>query len=160
MDPALALTAPQKGAILLLVTGVAAPIAGAWFARSAGAWRTIGRGPFSIEREEPPPRGGTRAQQGADPAIQAAEVRQMLEARDARRRRRGESPIDVEAEASRLLAEQGSRPGLEERMAADLRAEVRGLVVARNERRRRQGLPPLDVEAETDRQLADLVGSR
>jgi hypothetical protein len=84
----------------------------------------------------------------------------MLEAKAARQRRRGERPMDVEAETARLLETAAERPSPDERLEAELRAEVRQLVVARNERRRRQGLGPLDVEEETDRQLADLVGSR
>lgn len=158
MEVALAMTAVQKGVVLLLVTGVAAPIAGVWFLRSGDAWRTLGRGPFSIEPERPASdrRGG--ASGAVDPAIQAAEVRQMLEAKAARQQARGEEPMDVEAEATRLLAAAGERPAAEVRMEVELRAEVRQLVVARNERRRRQGLAPLDVELETERQLADLVG--
>jgi hypothetical protein len=158
MDLPTALTATQKGGVLLLISGVAAPIAGYAFARSAEAWRTFGKGPFSIHSE---PAGRHRS--GAhpppvDPAIQAAEVRQMLAAKSERRRRRGEEPIDVEAEAARLLAPPDP-PSPAEAMDAELRAEVRQLVVARNERRRRQGLPPLDVEDETERQMADLIGS-
>lgn len=155
MSLALALTATQKGAVLLLITGVAAPIAGWWFARSADAWRTLGRGPFSIDSEAS---GGSGPPSAEDPAIQAAEVRQMLAAKAERQRRRGEAPVDIEAEAARLLDDPGP-PAPDDAMAAELRAEVRHLVIVRNERRMRQGLEPLDVEGETDRQLADLVGS-
>jgi hypothetical protein len=159
MDVALALTATQKGAILLAISVIAAPIAGYLFHRSAAAWRSFGQGPFSIVTE---PGGSSRPGSPpalVDPAIQAAEVRQMLEAKSERRRRRGEAPLDVEAETRRLLAE-AERPSREEAMAAELRAEIRQLVVARNDRRLRQGLQPLDVEAETERQLADFIGSR
>lgn len=159
MHLVLALTAVQKGAILLLITGVAAPIAGLWFLRSGDAWRSLGRGPFAIEPEEPGWRRRGGAPAPVDPAIQAAEVRQMLEAKAARQRRRGERPTDVEAETARLLETAAERPPADERMRAELRSEVRQLLVARNERRRRQGLDPLDVEAETERQLADLEGS-
>ena len=154
----LAFTAVQKGMILLLITGVAAPIAGLWFLRAGDAWRMIGRGPFSIEPQGDGSKRGGGAPAPVDPAIQAAEVRQMLEAKAARQSRRGEAPMDVEAEAARLLETAAARPPADERMEAELRAEVRQLVLARNERRRRQGLGPLDVEAETERQLADLVG--
>jgi hypothetical protein len=158
MNLALALTATQKGAVLLLVTGVAAPIAGWWFAHSAAAWRTLGNGRFSIDTEPSP--AGRRPGPSApvDPAIQAAEVRQMLTAKAERQRRRGEAPVDVEAEAARLL-EAPPAPEPDEEMAAELRAEVRHLVIVRNERRMHKGLEPLDVERETDRQLADLIGS-
>ncbi len=76
----------------------------------------------------------------------------MLGARSDRLVRRGQPPLDIEAELSRLLAPtQGTSehaPGLVD--------EVRQLVVARNERRARQGLEPLDVDAEVDRTLAEL----
>jgi hypothetical protein len=158
MDPALAMTATQKGAVLLAISGVAAPIAGYLFHRSAQSWRSFGQGPFAINVEAPPPSRPGAPPPPVDPAIQAAEVRQMLEAKSERRRRRGEAPLDVEAETRRLLAA-AEQPRGEEAMEEELRAEVRQLVVARNERRLRQGLEPLDVEAETRRQLADLIGS-
>lgn len=153
-----ALTATQKGGILLAISGIAAPIAGYLFHRSAESWRSFGKGPFSITAEAPRPGRPGSPPPPVDPAIQAAEVRQMLEAKAERRRRRGEAPLDVEREAERLLAA-AERPRGREAIDAELRAEVRQLVVARNERRLRQGLAPLDVEAETDRQLDDLVGS-
>jgi hypothetical protein len=76
------------------------------------------------------------------------EVRQMLEARNARRRRRGEPEVDVEAELARLttLADADG----------ELRDEIRQLVIARNHRRVRKGLAPLDVEAEIARELSGL----
>lgn len=152
-----ALSALQKGGVLLLFTGIAAPLIGLLLKRVGGGWETMGGGPFAILNERPrKPAGGGAPP--VDPAIQAAEVRQMLEAKSERRRRRGEAPLDVEAETERLLAA-AERPRAEEAMDAELRAEVRQLVVARNERRMREGLEPLDVEAETERQLADLIGS-
>jgi hypothetical protein len=75
------------------------------------------------------------------------EIRQLLEARNARRERRGEPPIDVEQELARLTA-----PALD----AELRDEIRDLVVARNHRRARAGKPPLDVESEVERQIESL----
>jgi hypothetical protein len=153
------LVAIDEGTVLVLITLVVAPIAAIAFARSGPAWGSIGKGPLSIEPEEPrsAPRGAPPAP--VDPAVQAAEVRQMLAAKAERQRRRGETPLDVEAETGRLLASVEAAVE-EDAMAAELRTEVRQLVVARNERRRRQGLDPLEVEAETDRQLADLLGSR
>jgi hypothetical protein len=157
MGLALAISATGKCAVVLLFTGVAAPIAGVLFRRVAGGWDSIGKGPFAIEQQLPlVPRYLGQPAQPDDPAIQAAEVRQMLEAKSERRKRRGEAPIDVAAEAARLLAEPAAPTGQD----AELRAEVRQLVVSRNERRMRKGLEPLDVEAETERQLADFVGSR
>jgi hypothetical protein len=153
----LALSALQKGAAILLFTGVLAPLVGLLLKRVGGGWETMGGGPFSILNEPPPQRTAGGAQK-VDPAIQAAEVRQMLEAKSERQRQRGEAPLDVEAETERLLAA-AEQPGDEEAMDVELRAEVRQLVVARNERRLREGLEPLDVEAETEKQLADLIGS-
>ncbi len=158
MDLALAITAVQKGAVILVFTGVAAPVIGVALKRVAGGWDSYGAGPFAILDDRPAPRRDVAA--AADPAIQAAEVRQMLEAKSERRRRRGEAPLDVEAEAERLLADcepQARHP--RDAVDAELRSEVRQLVVVRNERRLRNGLEPLDVEAETQRQLADLIGS-
>ena len=159
MHLALALTASQKGAVILLISGVAAPIAGYLFARSADAWSSIGKGPLSIEPKSPPPAPPGAPPRPVDRAVLDAEVRQMLAAKSERLSRRGEAPLDVEAEAARLLADAGPASPAEA-LEAELRSEVRQLVVARSERRCRQGLPPLDVEAETERQLADLVGSR
>ncbi len=150
------MTATQKGAILLAISGIAAPVAGYLFHRSAAAWRSFGQGPFAIDSEVlPSPRG---APPPHDPAMQAAEVRQMLEAKAERQRQRGEPPVDVEAEAERLLA-RPERPHGQDAIDAELQAEVRQLVVARNERLMREGREPLDVEAETEKQLADFIGS-
>jgi hypothetical protein len=153
----LALSALQKGAAVLLFTGVLAPLVGLLLRRVGGGWETMGGGAFSILDERPQQRSAGGAAK-VDPAIQAAEVRQMLEAKSERRRQRGEVPLDVEAETERLLAA-ARQPRGEEAMDAELRGEVRQLVVVRNERRLREGLEPLDVEAETERQLADLIGS-
>jgi hypothetical protein len=73
----------------------------------------------------------------------------MLEARNARRARRGEPPLDVEHELRRLTA-----PAID----SALRAEIRDLVIARNYRRTRKGQAPLDIEAEIERQIAGLSG--
>jgi hypothetical protein len=75
----------------------------------------------------------------------------MLEARNARRRRRGEAEVDVERELARLTA---APPTID----AGLHQEIRDLVIARNHRRARQGKPPLDVEAEIEREIAGLSG--
>jgi hypothetical protein len=78
-----------------------------------------------------------------------AEIRQLLEARNLRRERRGEAPVDIELELRRLTA-----PAID----AELRDEIRDLVIARNHRRARTGKPPLDVEAEIEREIHDLHG--
>jgi hypothetical protein len=76
-----------------------------------------------------------------------AEIRQMLEARNAIRTARGEEAHDVDAEL-RALAGTAEDP--------ELREEVRGIVEAANARRAARGQEPLDVEAEIDRRLREL----
>jgi hypothetical protein len=77
------------------------------------------------------------------------EVRQMLEARNARRRRRGEAEIDIEQEMRRLTV---PTPAVD----AELREEIREMAIARNHRRARRGEPPLDIETEVQRQITEL----
>ena len=99
MDLPLALTALQKGGALLVFTGCGG--AADRPAAEAGRRRLGDDGRRAVrdlnerrlsQRGAPPPT--------VDPAIQAAEVRQMLEAKSERRRQRGEAPLDVEAEAA------------------------------------------------------------
>lgn len=151
----LAATAVDNGTVLMLITLVVVPVAAVAFARSGKVWRNVGKGPFAIDQDLPPIKG-TRLASPVDPALQAAEARQMLEAKSYRRQRRGEGALDVEAEVRRALdAEDHGQADIR----AELRAEIRQLVVARNERRLRKGQEPLDVEAETERQLSDCIGS-
>jgi hypothetical protein len=126
--------------VLFVVVGVAA-VAAVWaLVTSGGSYDQIGGGRMSLDRQ-------------ATPAEREAEIRQMLEAKAYRQRARGETPLDVEAELSKLLADQPSMtPGAD----AGLAEEVRQLVVARNERRIRQGKEPLDVDEEVNRQLREL----
>ena len=153
----------EKCAVVLLFTGVAAPIAGACSAASAGGWDSLGKGAFAIEQR---PRPVASATSRLPPRPSTPPSRRRRCARCWRRspngsERRGETPIDVEAETARLLTPVEAAPTADtHRQDAELRAEVRQLVVGRNERRMRRGLEPLDVEAETERQLADFVGSR
>ncbi|HYZ80241.1 MAG TPA: hypothetical protein VE571_03175 [Solirubrobacteraceae bacterium] len=130
------------GTVVLVVCAVG--IAGAVAALVMGrrTWDDYGRDHLLMEREPPAPASGSAAMVERD-----EEIRQMLEARNARRRRRGEPELDVNQELSRLSA-----PAVDD----ELRAEIRDLVVARNHRRARQGKPPLDVEAEIQRQIAAL----
>ncbi len=148
-------SAVDDGAVLALITLVVLPIAAIAFARSGALWQGIGRGPYGVEKDLPAPRSLQPAPT-VDPAIQAAEARQMIEAKSYRRQRRGAPPLDVEAEL-RVALETGvsAAPSLDE----ELRWEVRRLVLAGNERRRRRGEPELDVEQETERQLTDFIGS-
>jgi hypothetical protein len=138
-------------AIVLVVVLVGAVIAAIWASVGTGeAYRQIGRGGLSLND------GGDRPAHEPSRAAAAgereAEIRQMLEARNARRAARGQAPTDVEAELAQLLGTPVvfADPALE--------AEIRDLVIARNERRARQGRPPLDVEAEVARSLAELQG--
>jgi cytochrome c556 len=129
--------------VIFVVVGLGAVIGVAGFAGSRRAYDEIGAG--GIEAD-PLPRTPDSI---AGAAEQQAEIRQMLEARNARRLRRGEEPLDVEAELASLTAVQAhADPELEQ--------EVRQLVVARNARRVRRGEEPLDVESEVRRQLAAL----
>lgn len=152
----LALTSLQSGYVLAAITLLILPVAAFSFVRSGAAWDEIGKGRFGVMHSMPAPRIAQPAQP-VDKAIQAAEARQMLEAKSYRRLRRGEAPLDVEAEMTKLLLDAGEG-GLKPDLDAKLRAEVRELVIARNERRMRRGQEPLDVEAETERQVADFIG--
>jgi hypothetical protein len=139
--------------LVLVFTGVVAPLLGFGLWKLTGGRDAYGGGAFAILRDTSARRG---PQGKVDPAIQAAEVRQMLLAKAERQKGRGEPVLDVEAESARLLEEAAESPSPAH--DEELRAEVRQFVVARNERRRRAGMEPLDVVAETERQLADLAG--
>ena len=128
--------------VLVVVPLIAFVVAIVVLATSGGSYDRIGRGGLSLE--EPPP--------AAPAGDREADLRDLLEARNARRVARGQAPLDVEAELARLTAAPAGTPPAD----AGLRDEVRQLVVARNARRVRRGKAPLDVEAEVDRQLRDL----
>lgn len=100
----LAMSMVDQGIVLIAITLVVVPIAAVSFARSGAAWRRLGKGRFAIE-QPPAPRRGGRPSPSSERAIQATEVRQMLEAESYRRTRRGEAPLDVEAEVERRLAD-------------------------------------------------------
>ena len=113
---------------------------------SGGLYERIGRGGLSMDGDDVrpgPAPGSAQSKAEAD-----AEIRQLVEAKSARRVARGEAPLDVEHEIASL-----SRPAPAD---AGLREEVRQLVVARNERRMARGKEPLDVDEEVERQLRDL----
>jgi hypothetical protein len=132
---------------VLIVVVIGATIAAAIaFAGAGRVYGQIGKGAFSLDIPDRPrgPEPGSAAAQ----AEAAAEIRQLVEAKSARREARGEAPLDVEAEIAALTQPAGADDAL--------RDEVRQLVIARNERRVRRGEEPLDVEAEIDRQLRDL----
>jgi hypothetical protein len=135
------------GIVVFVVVAVAIVAAGYAITGTGNLYKQIGRGGLSLDRDDDFRRPASRA---ASRAEADAEVRQMLQARNARRAARGEPALDVEAELARLTAP-AFDPALE--------AEVRSLVIARNERRERQGKPALDVEEEVRRQIADLGGA-
>jgi hypothetical protein len=127
------------GTVVVVVVIVGAVVAVITLAGSGRSYRQIGRG------------GLTHGRQG-DPGVGSAgerdaEIRQLLDARNARRARRGEPPLDVDAELAAL-----QRPAVD----ASLRDELRELAVARNVRRVRRGQAPLDVDAEVERRLREL----
>jgi hypothetical protein len=125
--------------VLFVVVGVAV-VAAVWaLATSGGSYDQIGSGGLSVDDGRPT--GGPAAA-----AEREAEIRQMLEARNARRAARGEEPLDVDAELRALAAPADP----------ELREEVRALVEARNARLVARGEEPLDVEAEVDRRLREL----
>jgi hypothetical protein len=136
------------GTVLIAACVVAIVVAAVSYWGSGRLYGGIGRGQLGMDRARP--RAG-RPAQVAGPAEAREEIRQMLEAKSARRQARGEAPLDVDAELAALMR------GSPQHDPA-LRDEVRQLVIARNERRRRQGKEPLDVEAEIERQLRALEG--
>lgn len=132
--------------VIWIVCGLGLIAAFAGLVLSGKTWEEYGKDHLLMDRD---------AVRGPAPGSAAAllerdsEIRQMLEARNARRLRRGEEPIDIERELARLTAPQ---------IDPELRSEIRDLVIARNHRRARAGKPPLDVEAEIEREITDLRG--
>lgn len=136
------------GAVIIAVVALAVVVGVATLLLSRGAYDHVGRGGLSLrDGSDLPGSGGGLPAGMSSSGAREAEIRQMLEARNERRVRRGQEPLDVEQE---LLALQ--RPAVD----PALRAEIRDLVEARNARRARQGKPPLDVEDEIRRRLRDL----
>jgi hypothetical protein len=115
-------------------------------ALSGKTWDEFGKNALLMESDS-----DSRSRPGSAAALleRDTEIRQLLEARNLRRARRGEPPIDVEQELRKLTAPQ---------IDAELRDEIRDLVIARNHRRARTGKPPLDVEAEIEREILSLHG--
>jgi hypothetical protein len=135
------------GTVLWLVCGFGVLVALFALIGTGKTWEDYGRSRLLLDSDSltgrrPAPPGSASALLERD-----TEIREMLEARNARRRRRGEPEIDVEAELRRLTTPQ---------IDADLRAEIRDFVIARNHRRARRGEPLLDVEAEVEREIAGL----
>lgn len=132
------------GTVLWVVCGIGIVAAAVALVMTGKTWEEYGRNRlvWDTEVSRAPKSGSAAALLERD-----AEIRQLLEARNARRARRGEPPLDIEAELSRLTA-----PAID----AELRSEIRDLVLARNHRRARVGKPPLDIEAEIEREIAGL----
>jgi hypothetical protein len=107
-------------------------------------WEDYGKDGLLMDHDRSP-----EAKPGSAAAMleRDTEIRQLLEARNLRRLRRGEKPLDIEAELRRLTGP---------RIDPELHSEIRDLVIARNHRRTRAGKPPLDVEAEIEREIAAL----
>jgi hypothetical protein len=126
------------GTIVFAVVAVGAVVAVITLVGSGRSYRQIGRDGLT--------RDGDGAPDG--PAAEREEIRQMLGARNARRERRGQPPLDVDTELDALR-----RPPID----AALRDEVRELVVAGNRRRVRAGREPLDVDAEVERRIRELT---
>jgi len=138
------------GIVIVVVAVAAGIVAIVVSVASGGLYERIGKGAFSLDGDESaraPAPGSVASKAEAD-----EEIRQLVEAKSARRVMRGEAPLDVDAEIAELT--RSSAPSGD----AALREEVRQLVVARNNRRVARGQEPLDVEAEVDRQLRDLGG--
>ena len=130
------------GIVIFAVVAVSVVIAVITLFSRGKTYDEIGRGGIGDEREVAPTRP-----QSVDLGDRDAEIRQMLEARNARHAARGEDQVDVDAELARLTAP-AADPALVE--------EIRELVIARNARREARGEPPLDVDAEVERQLREL----
>src|SRR5829696_5212617 len=130
--------------LIITVLAVVAAVA-TLFVGSDRPYESIGRGELTFEHPKPEPAPGSAAAR----AESEAEIRQLLEAKSARRERRGEAPLDIEAELAALTSSAAAGP-LAGGGDAALREEVRQVVVARNERRIARGQEPLDVEAEVD----------
>jgi hypothetical protein len=130
----------EFGTVIIVVAVIAVLLAAVSYWGSGRVYGSIGDSDLVMRRE-------TAA--APDSAEAREEIRQMLEAKSARREARGEAPLDVDAELAALTR---PAPGGD----PELREEVRQLVIARNERRMRRGEEPLDVDAEIERQLRSL----
>ncbi len=129
------------GTLVWVVAAVGAVVAIIMLAGTARSYREIGGGGLTHDGDDAP------ARRSDVDAERDEEIRQMLDARNARRARRGEPPVDLEAELAAI-----ERPPVD----PGLRDEVRDMVVASNARRVRAGKAPLDVESEVQRRIRDL----
>ena len=139
------------GIVIFVVVGVGAVIAVISLFGRSRLYDDIGRGGLSIGEDRDMRPRSTASAAPVSAAERDDDIRQMLEARNARRAAQGRPTVDVEQELAQL-----TRPAA----ASDpeILEEVRSLVEARNARRIARGKEPLDVEAEVERQLRDLPG--
>jgi hypothetical protein len=87
---------------IVVVVLVAAVVAAIWASFGTGeAYRQIGRGAFSLDDGTD---GAPPTPTAADAGL-AAEIRELVIARNQRRARAGKPPLDVEAEVARRLRE-------------------------------------------------------
>ena len=100
-----AIGASEFGIVLLLTILIVVPVAGVAFARSGKALEELGKGRFSIDRDDDLG-SDTTATDSAETAERelSEEVRQMIEAADFRSQARGEGRLDIEREIERLMA--------------------------------------------------------
>ena len=137
----------ELSTVLILLCVVVVPVAAIAFARAGKGYEEIGKGRFAVDFDD------------NKVTDHHEELRQLVEAKAYRQARRGEAPVDVDAEVERLLKGEpedsaGTAPSPDPETAG-IRAEIRQVVIAKNERRERRGEEPLDVEAEVERMLAE-----
>ena len=139
------------GTVVWVVCGVGLVAALAGLLLSGKTWADYGKRRLTMEdgRSNAPGPGSAAATLERE-----TEIRQLLQARNHHRRRRGDAPIEIEPELRRLKAAPagGQAPQLD----GELLSEIRVLVEARNYRRRQAGKPPLDVASEIEREIARL----
>ena len=90
------------GTVLWIVTGLSFVVAFFALASSGKQWEEYGRDHLVMDRDARPGVSGEASGSPAAIRERDAEIREFLEARNERRRRRGEAPVDVEAELRRL----------------------------------------------------------
>jgi hypothetical protein len=101
------------GTVVVVVAIVGAVVAVITLVGSGRSYRQIGRGGLTHEREDDPgarPAGEREAEIAAlqRPVVDASlrdEVRELVVARNERRVRRGQAPLDVDAEVERRIRE-------------------------------------------------------
>ena len=125
--------------VIVAVVVVAGLVGVATLLSSRGVYDQIGRNGLTFDHEAL----GVDTVTASDP-LRDEEIRQMLEAANARRAAHGRPPLEL----SDLQAAPDDA----------LRAEVRAFVESRNARRVARGQPPLDVDAEVERRLSGQDG--